>query len=83
MIVTELGTELRDIFYHSGTHEKKTFVSGVESKIWIGFGLNLLLLGYCYHIISVSQIGPGACFSKVPRTFRARKASCETAFRFF
>ena len=24
-----------------------------------------------------------ACFSKVPRTFRARKASCQSAFRFF
>ena len=23
--------------------------------------------------------GPGARFSKVPRTFRARKASCQTA----
>ena len=24
-----------------------------------------------------------ACFSKVPRTFRARKASCQTAIRLF
>ena len=26
-----------------------------------------------------SRFSPGACFSKVPRTFRARKASCQTA----
>ena len=26
---------------------------------------------------------PGACFSKVPRTFRARKASYQTAFHLF
>ena len=26
---------------------------------------------------------PGTCFSKVPRTFRARKASCQTAIRLF
>ena len=26
---------------------------------------------------------PGACFSKVPRTFRARKASCQTTITCF
>ena len=32
MIVTELCAELRDLFYPSGTHKKKRFVSSVKLK---------------------------------------------------
>ena len=34
----------------------------------------------CYGV-AVSE--PGACFSNVPRIFRARKAICQTAIRMF
>ena len=30
-----------------------------------------------------NELFPGAYFSKVPRSFRARKASCQTAIRLF
>lgn len=48
------------------------------------FGLQQRLeLGSHTRQASVITPLPGACFLKVPRPFRARKSSCQTAIRFF
>ena len=41
--------------------------------------------GKCRHQIKgfTSKLCPGGCFSQIPRTFLARKASCKTAIRWF
>ena len=35
------------------------------------------------NLIGRYLVGAGACFSRVPGTFRARKVSCQTAIRLF
>ena len=38
---------------------------------------------YAIHGLSLLVLNSGTCFSKVRRTLRARKASCQTAIRLF